>query len=111
MSTKLLSTILTNSWNVNRRKSVNYINVVKFSRTSVQSKSADEPVKIAIPEPESGKIQAALLKQFSEPLVIENIEPPRLQNQSEVKIFPNIISITIFDQIVKKKTIIFPGSY
>lgn len=53
--------------------------VKRFSSTAVE-----EDAKNIIPALQPGKIQAALLKDFSSPLVIENLEPPKNVQPNEV---------------------------
>jgi len=56
--------------------------VARFSSTA---ESVESTTTVA-PAPQPGKIQAALLKKFSSPLVIENLEPPRRTQETEVGI-------------------------
>lgn len=70
--------VVSNSWGFVRRKPVFAVNIAKFS--------SDEPAKIVIPAPIPGMIQAAVLKKFTEPLVIENIKPPKSPQSNEVRI-------------------------
>ncbi|XP_057319674.1 quinone oxidoreductase-like protein 2 homolog [Microplitis mediator] len=71
---------LTTDWVWKCNKFFLNINTRKFSK-NVKS---DE--KIKIPPPEDGKIQAAVLEKFSEPLVIENLDAPANLNTNEVLI-------------------------
>jgi len=52
----------------------------RFSNTAENAESS----KDIIPAPQPGKIQAALLKDFCNPLVIENLEPPKRAQENEV---------------------------
>ena len=56
--------------------------------------STEEVGKFVIPAPVPGKIQAAVLKKFSEPLTIENVDPPKLLKSNEVstRIYINSLS-------------------
>lgn len=56
--------------------------VARFSSTA---ESVESTTSVA-PAPQPGKIQAALLKKFSSPLVIENLESPRRTQETEVGI-------------------------
>lgn len=59
--------------------------VIRFNGTLTKEQLSTEEVgKVVIPAPVPGKIQAAVLKKFSEPLAIENIEPPGLLQSNEV---------------------------
>jgi len=58
--------------------------VTRFS--SIATEENVGSVRNVIPALQPGKIQAALLKEFSNPLVIENIEPPKRVQANEVSI-------------------------
>jgi len=60
------------------------ITAVRFS--SASAKENGECTKIIIPAPQPDKIQAAVLKEFGNPLVIENLEPPKRVQSNEVNI-------------------------
>jgi len=55
--------------------------ITRFSSVVTEE---NESVRNVIPALQPGKIQAALLKEFSSPLVIENIEPPKRVQTNEV---------------------------
>lgn len=63
---------------------MNHISFMKFNTTRIKLKNEDDSKTRIIPEPVSGMHQAAVLKSFNEPLVIENIEPVKLSNDNEV---------------------------
>ncbi|XP_011306756.1 quinone oxidoreductase-like protein 2 [Fopius arisanus] len=86
MSTKIFS-ILTKSRPVLKQAtSVTLTRIDKFHNNfAIRQKSTDEPVAtIKVPEPEAGKMQAAVLNEFSKPLAIENVKYPRIKNENEV---------------------------
>lgn len=53
--------------------------------TRFSSIAVEEDAKNVIPASQPGKIQAALLKDFSSSLVIENLEPPKNVQANEVR--------------------------
>lgn len=79
MSRKLLTKFLT-------RKTFNHISSVKFNTSNIKLKN-EEIARPVVPEPVPGLHQAAILKSFGEPLVIENVEPVKLSNNNEVNYF------------------------
>ncbi|XP_015123070.1 quinone oxidoreductase-like protein 2 [Diachasma alloeum] len=84
-STKIMSAILTNTGHVLTKKgNIIHISIARMinSKTLINQKSIDEPVNIGVPQPEPDKIQAAVLKEFSKPLLIENVEPPQIQHKN-----------------------------
>ncbi|XP_018343499.1 PREDICTED: quinone oxidoreductase-like protein 2 isoform X2 [Trachymyrmex septentrionalis] len=52
------------------------------------------------PTPQPGKIQAALLKDFSSPLVIENLEPPKRAQENEVLIDVHYCALSASDLLL-----------
>lgn len=48
--------------------------------------ASEKSLKSVIPAPEPGRIQAAILKNFNEPLQIENLEIPKILNPKEVRL-------------------------
>lgn len=59
--------------------------IIIVKRFSGTAQSVESATGVA-PAPQPGKIQAALLKEFSSPLVIENLESPRRTQETEVGI-------------------------
>ncbi|XP_063978961.1 quinone oxidoreductase-like protein 2 [Diachasmimorpha longicaudata] len=84
MSTKIMTAIVTNTRHVLlKNKNIIHMRMARInSKSAINQKSTDEPVNIQVPKPEPGKIQAAVLKEFSKPLVIENIEPPQIEHRN-----------------------------
>lgn len=56
---------------------------------SIVTEENVESVRNVIPASQPGKIQAALLKEFSNPLIVENVEPPKRVQANEVSIKVN----------------------
>jgi len=61
------------------------LRIIAARRSNSTTESA-ESERIIVPAPQQGKIQAALLKEFSSPLVIENLDPPKRTQENEVSI-------------------------
>ncbi|KAF7987538.1 hypothetical protein HCN44_003300 [Aphidius gifuensis] len=95
MSTKLLTRLLT-------RNTVNHVSFMKFNTTRIKLKNEDILKKTIIPEPVSGMHQAAVLKSFNEPLVIENIEPVKVSNDNEVLIDVHYCALNGPDALLAK---------
>ncbi|XP_036148154.1 quinone oxidoreductase-like protein 2 isoform X2 [Monomorium pharaonis] len=70
-----------------------------FSSTAENIESAK---KNAAPAPQPGKVQAALLKEFSSPLVIENLEPPKRTQETEVLIDVHYCALNISDALLSQ---------
>lgn len=70
---------------------------------SISIEENAESVKNVSQTPELGKIHAAILKEFSNPLVVEHIEPPKQVQHNEVHI--NVIYNT--EDILNKYIHIF----
>lgn len=75
----------------------------KFSSTA---ESAEFARSIA-PAPQPGKVQAALLKEFSSPLVIENLELPKRTQETEVLIDVHYCALNISDALLSQNLYIF----
>ncbi|XP_015514362.2 quinone oxidoreductase-like protein 2 [Neodiprion lecontei] len=76
------------------------------STTAVASETvvADKPSKNVIPAPEPGRVQAALLKNFDEPLQIENIDAPRITEDKEVLIDVHYCALNGPDILLSKNS-------
>lgn len=70
----------------------------RFSSTVENAESA----KGIVPTPQPGKIQAALLKEFCSPLVIENLEPPRRTRETEVLIDVHYCALNTSDALLSQ---------
>lgn len=66
-------------------KSVHSVVTARFN-AKVTEKKQDADPSITIPDPVPGKIQTAVLKKYSAPLVIENVEPPKNVKPDQVLI-------------------------
>lgn len=62
----------------------------KFSENVAEKKHVSNSSN-AIPDPIPGMIQTAILKKYSSPLVIENIEPVNNIKSNEVNLFLSVI--------------------
>lgn len=61
--------------------------IVRFgSVANDKSVNLEENAKSGIPASEHGRISAAVLKKFSEPFVLENIDPPKILQANEVSL-------------------------
>ncbi|XP_018374842.1 PREDICTED: quinone oxidoreductase-like protein 2 isoform X2 [Trachymyrmex cornetzi] len=58
--------------------------------------------KDIVPAPQPGKIQAALLKDFSSPLIIENLEPPKRAQENEVLIDVHYCALSASDLLLSQ---------
>ncbi|EGI65586.1 Quinone oxidoreductase-like protein 2 [Acromyrmex echinatior] len=70
----------------------------RFSSTAENAESSKDIA--AAPQP--GKIQAALLKDFSSPLVIENLEPPKRAQENEVLIDVHYCALSTSDLLLSQ---------
>ncbi|XP_077266086.1 quinone oxidoreductase-like protein 2 isoform X1 [Temnothorax americanus] len=75
----------------------------RFSNTAEKVESA----KSCAPAPQPGEIQAALLKEFSSPLVIENLEPPRRTRETEVLIDVHYCALNVSDALLSQNLYTF----
>ncbi|XP_071555166.1 quinone oxidoreductase-like protein 2 isoform X2 [Temnothorax nylanderi] len=66
-----------------------------------------ESTKSCAPAPQPGEIQAALLKEFSSPLVIENLEPPRRTRETEVLIDVHYCALNVSDALLSQNLYTF----
>ncbi|XP_050452856.1 quinone oxidoreductase-like protein 2 [Cataglyphis hispanica] len=71
------------------------------------SVAVEENAKNIIPASQPGKIQAALLKDFSSPLVIENLEPPKNVQANEVLIDVHYCALNSSDALLSKNLYTF----
>ncbi|XP_011865603.1 PREDICTED: quinone oxidoreductase-like protein 2 isoform X2 [Vollenhovia emeryi] len=69
-----------------------------FSSSAESAESTSSVAPVAQP----GKIQAALLKEFSSPLVIENLEPPRRTLETEVLIDVHYCALNVSDALLSQ---------
>ncbi|XP_072758736.1 quinone oxidoreductase-like protein 2 isoform X1 [Anoplolepis gracilipes] len=74
----------------------------RFSSTAVE-----ENARNVIPASQPGKIQAALLKDFSSPLIIENLEPPKNIQANEVLIDVHYCALNASDALLSKNLYTF----
>lgn len=77
------------------------------AKFSVAAKEDADSTKNIIPAPQPGKIQAALLKKFSSPVVIENVEPPKIIQANEVLIDVHYCSLNTSDMLLSQNLYIF----
>ncbi|XP_029167266.1 quinone oxidoreductase-like protein 2 [Nylanderia fulva] len=75
--------------------------------TRFSSAAVEEDAKNVIPALQPGKIQAALLKDFSSPLVIENLEPPQNVQSNEVLIDVHYCALNTADALLSKNLYTF----
>lgn len=68
------------------KNSVPCIATSRFSGNVAEKKQVSDDCSKAIPDPIPGMIQRAILKNYSSPLVIENVEPPKIINPNEVNL-------------------------
>ncbi|EFN77906.1 quinone oxidoreductase-like protein 2 isoform X2 [Harpegnathos saltator] len=66
-----------------------------------------ESVKNVCLAPEPGKIHAAVLKEFSNPFVIENLEPPKRVQHNEVLLDVHYCALNASDILISKNSYIF----
>ncbi|XP_012220584.1 quinone oxidoreductase-like protein 2 [Linepithema humile] len=79
--------------------------VTRFS--SIATEENVKSVRNAIPALQPGKIQAALLKEFSNPLVIENVEPPKRVQVNEVLIDVHYCALNASDTLLSQNLYTF----
>ncbi|KMQ96835.1 quinone oxidoreductase-like protein 2-like protein [Lasius niger] len=75
--------------------------------TRFSSIAVEEDAKNVIPASQPGKIQAALLKDFSSSLVIENLEPPKNVQANEVLIDVHYCALNTSDALLSKNLYTF----
>ncbi|KAL0099876.1 hypothetical protein PUN28_019952 [Cardiocondyla obscurior] len=66
-----------------------------------------DSLRNVIPAPQPDRIQAALLKEFSSPLVIENLELPRRTHESEVLIDVHYCALNVSDVLLSQNQYTF----
>ncbi|KAL6257753.1 hypothetical protein P5V15_011336 [Pogonomyrmex californicus] len=76
------------------------------ARFSSGAQNAETAKKIA-PAPQPGKIQAALLKKFSSPLVIENLQLPKRTLETEVLIDVHYCALNVSDVLLSQNLYTF----
>ncbi|KYN05319.1 Quinone oxidoreductase-like protein 2 [Cyphomyrmex costatus] len=74
------------------------ISVGRFSSTAESAESSKDVTSA----PQPGKIQAALLKEFSSPLVLENLDPPRRAQENEVLIDVHYCALSASDVLLSQ---------
>ncbi|XP_024876712.1 quinone oxidoreductase-like protein 2 [Temnothorax curvispinosus] len=75
----------------------------RFSNTAEKVESTNS----CAPAPQPGEIQAALLKEFSSPLVIENLESPRRTRETEVLIDVHYCALNVSDALLSQNLYTF----
>lgn len=75
--------------------------IVAAGRFSSTAESAECASSVA-PAPQPGRIQAALLKEFSSPLVIENLEVPKRTQENEVLIDVHYCALNVSDALLSQ---------
>ncbi|XP_018303686.1 quinone oxidoreductase-like protein 2 isoform X2 [Mycetomoellerius zeteki] len=75
--------------------------IISARRFNSTAENAESSKDIA-PAPQPGKIQAALLKEFSSPLVIENLEPPKRTQENEVLIDVRYCALSASDVLLSQ---------
>ncbi|XP_070153354.1 quinone oxidoreductase-like protein 2 [Polyergus mexicanus] len=89
---------------------------IKLCRSNLSSRiitakfgsvAVEENARNVIPASQPGKIQAALLKDFSRPLVIENLEPPKNVQANEVLIDVHYCALNTSDALLSKNLYTF----
>ncbi|XP_029677787.1 quinone oxidoreductase-like protein 2 [Formica exsecta] len=89
---------------------------IKLCRSNLSSRiiaarfgsvAVEENARNVIPASQPGKIQAALLKDFFRPLVIENLEPPKNVQANEVLIDVHYCALNTSDALLSKNLYTF----
>lgn len=87
MSTLISRRIFAHFCNNHLKKSSMRSRIVSFSSIeNEKSSNLEENAKSGMPASEPGKICAAVLKKFSDPLILENIESPKILQANEVSL-------------------------
>ncbi|XP_011343214.1 quinone oxidoreductase-like protein 2 isoform X2 [Ooceraea biroi] len=81
--------------------------IIAARSSSAASKENAESIGNVIPASQPNKIQAAVLKEFSSPLVIENLEPPKRVQANEVLIDVHYCALNVSDSLLSKNMYIF----
>ncbi|XP_076756375.1 quinone oxidoreductase-like protein 2 [Xylocopa sonorina] len=77
--------------------------IVRFSSiANEKSSNLEENAKNGMPVCEAGKISAAVLKKFSEPLVMENLEPVKMLQANEVLVDVHYCALNGSDALLTK---------
>lgn len=103
MSTLVSRRIFAHFCSNHLKKSSMRSRVVSFSSIeNEKSPNLEENAKSGMPASEPGKISAAVLKKFSDPLILENIESPKILQANEVLINVDYCAFNASDALLAK---------
>lgn len=78
-------------------RTVRFSSVVRNSSPKLEDNATN-----GMPASEPGKISAAVLKKFSDPLVLENLEPPKILQTNEVLVDVHYCALNASDALLSK---------
>ncbi|XP_017756648.1 PREDICTED: quinone oxidoreductase-like protein 2 [Eufriesea mexicana] len=108
MSVSMGKRIFSHFSRINLKRCSMQIRIGRFSSVAINNSSnLEENAKSDIPISEPGKISAAVLKKFSDPFVLENLDSPKILQENEVLVDVHYCALNASDALLARNLYTF----